>query len=94
MRPPIIGRAEIRRLGLQLQTDTLANTIAAERVIPFGIGVAVERSTAGRGVADDERRLAVQHVVDAKAKLEPLSNPEDGCNVEIVSAPAASCSPG
>ena len=71
------------QLGFQADGDA-GEDVAAERVVPRGIGVGVVRSITGRGVADDERRLAVQHVVDSQPQFEPLPDPEDGGEVEIV----------
>ena len=87
MQPPIVGGAEILTVSGPEVHGHAGENVAAERIVPFGIGIAVERPIAGRGIADDERRLPVQDIIDAKPKLEPLPKPEDGGNVEIVLRP-------
>jgi hypothetical protein len=51
MQSGIVGRAEVK-LGFQIDRDTGENE-TAKRIVPFGIGIAVVRPIASRGVADD-----------------------------------------
>src|SRR5438270_8412099 len=69
--------------GLEVHGRTREN-VAAERIVPLRVGIAVDRATAGRGVTDDEWRLAVEHIVGSKSKLELLFDSKYGCHVEIV----------
>lgn len=75
------GRNAILRL--ECRSDR-REEIPAEWVVPLGIGVAAGRPNAGCGVADNERRLAIQQVIDADAKLQLLSKPENRGDVQIV----------
>ena len=88
MQSPTIGCSEIDLFRLGFDGHRYAGeNVAAERIIPCGIGIGIVRSITSRGVADDQRRLAVLDVVDSQPQFEPLTNPEDCRDVEVILCP-------
>ena len=85
MQPPTDGCVDIDSGRLRFESQRHAREDeAAERVIPGGIGVGVVRPIARRAIADDQRRLAIEKIVDAQSKFDAGPKAEHRGNVEII----------
>src|SRR5690349_15600339 len=57
---------------------------ASKGVVPGRVSVGVVRSIAGWSIANHERRLAIEHIVDAQPQLKSLAHLERRGSIEII----------